>query len=142
VNLAGSPFGGTFTGTGIVGNVFSPQAAGTGTFVVSYSYTGSNACSGMAHTNIIVANCTGIEEMAGTLTFEVYPNPASDELHVSFPDMEPRTISIYSMNGTLVHSEKVNAMQHTLHLSWLSKGLYIVKVNGAEGQSSKKILLQ
>ncbi len=142
VNLAGSPFGGTFTGTGITGNVFSPQAAGTGTFVVSYSYTGSNACSGIAHTNIIVANCTGMEELNRALAFEVYPNPANDDLHVSFPDMEPRTISIYSMNGELVYSEKVQAMQHTLHIRELSKGLYVLKVNAAEGQSSKKILLQ
>lgn len=142
VNLAGSPFGGTFTGTGIVGNTFSPQAAGTGTFVVSYSYTGSNTCSGIAHTNIIVANCTGMEELNRALAFEVYPNPASDDLHVSFPDMEPRTISIYSMNGELVYSEKVQAMQHTLHISELSRGLYVLKVSGAEGQSSKKILVQ
>lgn len=142
VNLSGSPFGGTFTGTGIVGNTFSPLVAGTGTFVVSYSYTGANACSGIAHTNIIVANCTGVEELTTSPAFEVYPNPASDDLHVSFPDQEARSISIYSMNGELVYSEKVNAMQHTLHLGELSKGLYVLKVNGAEGQSSKKILVQ
>ncbi len=142
VNLSGSPFGGTFTGTGIVGNTFSPLTAGTGTFVVSYSYTGANACSGIAHTNIIVANCTGVEELNASLSFEVYPNPASDDLHVSFPDQEPRSISIYSMNGELVYSEKVSAMQHTLHLGELGKGLYVVKISGSEGQSSKKILLQ
>jgi len=142
VNLAGSPFGGTFTGIGIVGNTFSPQAAGTGTFVVSYSYTGANACSGIAHTNIIVANCTGVEELNRALAFEVYPNPASDDLHVSFPDMEPRTVSIYAMNGELVYSEKVQAMQHTLHISELSRGLYVLKVSSAQGQSNKKIILQ
>lgn len=142
VNLSGSPFGGTFTGTGIVGNTFSPLVAGTGTFVVSYSYTGANACSGIAHTNIIVANCTGVEELTTSPVFEVYPNPASDDLHVSFPDQEARSISIYSMNGELVYSEKVNVIQHTLHLGELSKGLYVLKVNGAEGQSSKKILVQ
>lgn len=142
VNLAGSPFGGTFTGIGIVGNTFSPQAAGTGTFVVSYSYTGANACSGIAHTNIIVANCTGVEELNRALAFEVYPNPASDDLHVSFPDMEPRTVSIYAMNGELVYSEKVQAMQHTLHISELSRGLYVLKVSSTQGQSSKKITLQ
>jgi hypothetical protein len=142
VNLAGIPFGGTFTGVGIVGNVFSPQTAGTGTFVVSYSYTGTNACAGIAHTNIVVANCTGIEEIAGNLAFEVYPNPATDEVQVKFPGTEPRTISIYSMNGALVYSEQISALQHTLHLGELSKGLYVLKVSGTDGQSSKRILLQ
>lgn len=142
VNLAGIPFGGTFTGVGIVGNVFSPQAAGTGTFVVSYSYTGANACAGIAHTNIVVANCTGIEEIAGAQTFEVYPNPASDDVQLKFSGMEPRTISIYSMNGALIYSEQINALQYTLHLGELSKGLYVLKVSGTDGQSSKRILLQ
>ncbi len=142
VNLAAIPFGGTFTGTGIVGNTFSPQAAGTGIFVVSYSYTGSNSCSGIAHTNIVVANCTGIAEAGSMPGFGLYPNPASDDLHVEFPDQEPRTIQVYSMSGELVYSENVTVMQYTLHLSALSKGLYIVKVSGAEGQSSKKILMQ
>lgn len=142
VNLSGSPLGGTFTGTGIAGNVFSPQAAGTGTFVVSYSYTGANACSGIAHTNIVVANCTVIEEVTRAVVFDVYPNPASGEVHVKFPDMEPRSISIYSMSSELVYSENVQAMQHTLHVGELSKGLYVLKVSGTEGLSSKKILLQ
>lgn len=142
VVLTGTPLGGTFMGAGISGNTFSPQSAGTGSFVVSYSYTASNACSGIAHTNIIVANCTGMEEAGNALTFDVYPNPAGDDIHVRFPDTEPRSISLYSMSGELVYSEKVQAMRHTLRVSGLSRGLYILKVNGTEGQSSKKILLQ
>lgn len=142
VNLSGTPFGGTFTGIGIVGNAFSPQAAGTGTFVVSYSYTGANACSGIAHTNIVVANCTGIEEIAGAEVFDVYPNPATDVITVKFPDMDTRSISLYAMNGELVYMEQVSTMQYTLHLAELSKGMYFLKVSGANGQSSRKILLQ
>ena len=142
VALTGTPLGGTFMGAGISGNTFSPQSAGTGSFVVSYSYTASNACSGIAHTNIIVANCTGMEEAGNALTFTVYPNPDGDDIHVRFPDTEPRSISLYSMGGELVYSEKVQAMRHTLRISGLSRGLYILKVNGTEGQSSKKILLQ
>lgn len=142
VNLSGTPFGGTFTGTGIVGNAFSPQTAGTGTFVVSYNYTGANACSNVAHTTIIVANCTGLEEHAGKALFETFPNPATDELHVRFPDVQLRTISLYAMNGDLIYAEQVSSLQYSLPVSALSSGLYVLQVVGADGQSSKKILKQ
>ena len=141
VNLVGSPFGGTFSGIGIIGNTFSPLTAGTGTFVVSYQYTGTNTCSGIAHTSIVVANCTGMEELK-ELAFGLYPNPAGSEIRLDFPDMETRTISIYSMSGVLVYSEQVNAIEHTLLVHELSRGLYVLKVSSTAGQSSKKILLQ
>lgn len=43
-NLVGAPVGGTFTGTGIVGNAFSPVSAGTGVHTITYTYTDGNGC--------------------------------------------------------------------------------------------------
>jgi hypothetical protein len=39
VTLSGSPAGGTFTGTGVSGNIFDPSVSGAGDFDVSYAYT-------------------------------------------------------------------------------------------------------
>jgi hypothetical protein len=35
--LAGTPFGGTWSGTGVVGNTFCPGTAGAGTFTITYT---------------------------------------------------------------------------------------------------------
>ena len=40
--LSGIPSGGTFSGTGISGNIFSPAQAGAGTFTITYSTTSGN----------------------------------------------------------------------------------------------------
>lgn len=45
VPLIGTPTGGTFSGAGIIGNSFSPVAAGVGTHTIAYSYTDGNGCS-------------------------------------------------------------------------------------------------
>ncbi len=46
INLpAGSPAGGTYAGTGVIGNQFYPGTAGVGTFDVVYSFTAINGCS-------------------------------------------------------------------------------------------------
>lgn len=44
VNLTGSPAGGTFSGTGIIGNAFSAVAAGVGIHQITYTYTDGNGC--------------------------------------------------------------------------------------------------
>ena len=43
--LTGSPSGGTFTGSGITGNIFNPATAGSGTHTITYHYTNANGCS-------------------------------------------------------------------------------------------------
>jgi trimeric autotransporter adhesin len=53
INLSGTPSGGTFSGEGITGNMFSPSA---GTQVIIYSYVDVNGCSNSASTTITVNN--------------------------------------------------------------------------------------
>jgi gliding motility-associated-like protein len=42
--LTGYPLGGTFSGPGIIGNVFNPATAGVGTHDITYTYTDGNGC--------------------------------------------------------------------------------------------------
>src|SRR6185436_11330628 len=50
----GSPAGGTYSGTGVVGSNFDPAIAGIGTQTITYSYTDAQGCSNSATTNITV----------------------------------------------------------------------------------------
>ena len=54
VVLAGIPAGGSFSGTGVSGNSFSPTAAGLGTHAVSYVFTDANGCSNTAVQSVVV----------------------------------------------------------------------------------------
>jgi gliding motility-associated-like protein len=51
IALAGSPAGGTFSGTGVTGNNFAPSA---GTQTITYNYTDGFGCSGSANTTITI----------------------------------------------------------------------------------------
>ncbi|MDQ3051717.1 MAG: proprotein convertase P-domain-containing protein [Bacteroidota bacterium] len=50
----GSPTGGVYTGTGVVNGNFDPAVAGTGTHLISYTYTNSNSCQATATQSITV----------------------------------------------------------------------------------------
>lgn len=51
ISLAGTPSGGTFSGTGVTGTNFDPSA---GTQTITYSYTDGNGCSNSANTTITI----------------------------------------------------------------------------------------
>ncbi len=44
VTMTGAPAGGTFSGPGVTGNVFSPSAAGVGTHLVTYTFVTPDLC--------------------------------------------------------------------------------------------------
>ncbi len=50
----GSPAGGTYSGTGVSGEVFSPSTAGAGTHTITYTYTDGNGCTNSANQTITV----------------------------------------------------------------------------------------
>jgi len=52
--LIGTPAGGTFSGTGVVGGSFDPATAGVGTTTITYTITDANGCTGVATTDIVV----------------------------------------------------------------------------------------
>ena len=53
VTLVGTPIGGVFTGTGVVGNQFCPTTSGVGTFTLTYTIT-SGGCTFTTTTSVTV----------------------------------------------------------------------------------------
>jgi hypothetical protein len=51
---AGSPAGGTYSGTGVSGTDFDPAAAGSGTHTITYYYEDANTCAASASTTLAV----------------------------------------------------------------------------------------
>jgi len=54
ISLSASPAGGSFSGNGVIGNVFNPSISGTGMQTISYSYTDAAGCLYQAQSSIFV----------------------------------------------------------------------------------------
>ena len=62
-----------------------------------------------------------------------YPNPVQDQLHLQYsPDVQPRQIELYDLQGRLVRSQG-NAFE-TVDLSQLPTGTYTMRVTMKDGQ--------
>ncbi|MCZ8284595.1 MAG: zinc-dependent metalloprotease, partial [Bacteroidia bacterium] len=125
VGLTGTPAGGTFSGTGVSGNTFSPTVAGAGTFTINYSYTNSNGCSNSTSKVITVQLCTGLEEINGG-EWSVYPNPAKESLVIKFASMPENNaaVELYDATGKLVVSRRATEQSVTLDVQHMASGIY------------------
>lgn len=68
----------------------------------------------------------------------LFPNPATRQANLKLPDGSfPATAKIYDMSGKLILKKKILNEVSTLDVSSLQKGIYVVSVLDAIGNSSK-----
>ncbi len=85
-------------------------------------------------------NCSPIsataEQVNSYLSFNVQPNPFSNQITINTANTSIQHYSIYNLQGKLLRSGKLNAHQNTIDLSALPANVYILNV----GHSIQKIV--
>ncbi len=71
----------------------------------------------------------------------VYPNPASQTLHVAIPTLGERKFCLYNLSGQMVLETKVFS-ESEIDISNLSNGMYVFKIFGGQKVSSGKVVVQ
>ncbi len=140
---SGFPSGGTYTGDGVVGNIFYPSIAGAGVHEVTYTYT--DVCTSFIQQEIVVVVCTGIQsEGFSQATISVFPNPFSDEFIVESSSLlQHATISLDDAMGKLitdVHFSLLNRNRILFSCSSLAAGVYWITVKDKDVSVKFKIV--
>ena len=79
------------------------------------------------------------------MVFDLYPNPATDEVAIVFEETNDVLIEIFDMMGRMIYCEQVDSKQKkiTLLLSSYQKGIYLVKLTTADSKTGlKKLIIQ
>lgn len=82
----------------------------------------------------IRAGTASIKRQNRVKTFEAYPNPALNDITVSFTKGGTHTVMIYDILGSLKKSVVVNSGS-TINLAELTKGIYVMKLEGDNSYS-------
>lgn len=78
ITLTGSPSGGTFSGSGLSGDLFTPANANIGTNSISYSYTNpSTGCSKTVNQNVSVYNSPAVSISGLNPSFNLTDSPVT-----------------------------------------------------------------
>lgn len=127
----GMPAGGTYSGAGVTNGDFDPAAAGSGTATITYEYTDSSGCTGIATADLIVDDCSSLNELAADAVV-VYPNPASDVLNIR-SEVGITAIQIVDLSGVIV----ANSTESVISVANLAAGMYVINVTTESGVATK-----
>ena len=107
---------------GATGQSFIPSSPGDYFDIV----TQSGCCSEASDTLYFAP--TGIGNVANHYSYQVYPNPAVDDLHID--NACGKTVTIYNLIGKAILTRKLVADKAQVSLSGLGSGIYFVELAG------------
>ena len=143
--LSGSPTGGSFSGPGISGNVFSPATVGPDTIMITYLYADTNGCSGASSQTVIVDVCTSSFGPKVTESVDVFPVPSSGILQLSITGFQNRsgTFSLFDLQGKLVAESEFTLQdgRTSIDFSGQFKGVYFARITCEGITVTRKVVL-
>jgi subtilisin family serine protease len=74
----------------------------------------------------------------------VYPNPASDEVHVALNDAHKAALTIYDVMGRVMFTYSFNGLNHTTlenYLNSLNTGVYFINAVSESGTETLKLVI-
>jgi hypothetical protein len=126
------------------------QAGGTTSESIARTYTAgtyyaqvfgfSGANSGTVCYTLRVALGTATRETelvnAGAFKAQIFPNPAKDRLNINVNNLPGKTsIQLFDVNGRVVLSQQMVQNNSALNISTVPSGIYLVRLNNADGKS-------
>lgn len=127
---SGAPAGGTYSGAGVSGVLFSPSLSGAGNFVLSYQYSDANNCTNTASTAIVVDACLGFgQTLNKDASLHVFPNPGQGIIFITSDREKILSVRLTDVNGKVVlrqgYLEEIKIM---LDISRELPGIYVLEV--------------
>jgi hypothetical protein len=140
--LVGEPLGGTFSGDGVLGDMFFPALPGTGGQNITYTYVDNQGCVNVAQQVIQVDPCDyiGVDNIEGQL-FSIYPNPAENFFNIQSSENSPYTAVLMNVSGQIIKTYN-GYKQLQIPTDELASGCYHVKINAEESTSTVQIMVQ
>jgi len=121
----GFPFGGQYTGDGIVANVFDPATVSIGEYEVTYTYQDAGSCTNASATDIIVVNiCDNIYENANRIA--VFPTITSD--FVTLSGCQNKELQMIDSNGRIVLSKTTISSSEIIDVATFASGIYTLRI--------------
>jgi hypothetical protein len=102
-----------------------------------YTFTVTENIELIAH---FAKSILSITETIGSSVIKIYPNPSGGELKIVSGELKVDNIEIFDAFGKKVGEFSASVKETSIDISYLSAGVYFVKVNTEVGEVVKKVL--
>jgi hypothetical protein len=85
----------------------------------------------------------GLKNYFNTIEYRIFPNPFSDILSLEQTGInsnETNKFYLIDIFGTLIFEEQINSKKQSFDLSFLSNGIYYVRIKGNSANKTFKII--
>ena len=116
-----------------------------GIATISYTVTNAGGCSTTVVWNIAVVNRAGVHNVDLSTVFNIYPNPAGDNLNVSWKNIAvgKAVVTIADMSGKVVMTAPANMQnasgEMSLNVNSLPNGVYLLEIATEAGTYHGKV---
>ena len=139
------PCGGlTFHGATSVGHHMGVVQQPSGRLVLATWYkTASMTSADGGLYGLFVPTVSGIEGASSSTQFSLFPNPASDRVHLTFgPNEQVTSIELVDIQGRTVHHWPVNGLRTVdLEVDGMPSGVYVIRVTGPRTSVAQRLII-
>lgn len=86
-------------------------------------------------------NALNVNEEAKSITFEMFPNPASNQVTISVSNQESK-LTVYNINGQIIQKQNLVVGKNQINLSNTNSGLYMVYIASENQYIVKKLIVK
>lgn len=104
--------------------------------------TAANSCTNAITFIQNVSICTGLNETEQVEEFNIYPNPTSGQVNLSFTSDELRIIEIIDLLGKKVYSTISFKQDLLIDATSFNKGIYFINILNDNFKTSKKLIVE
>jgi hypothetical protein len=103
---------------------------------------------GSSWSNVATNSFAGVNDNKMELNLSIYPNPAGEKVNLSIGQALQGSVKIVlsDLLGHTVHSQEVKDLKlnsvHTIDVSDLKEGIYMLKVSSDEGSTTRKVIVR
>lgn len=126
VQLSVSPANATVSGLGVNNLTFDPSIAQIGVNEISANYIDGNGCGAATSINLIVEQCSGLNENAAQ-NLQVFPNPSEGIITLKNATIGSEFF-IFDFKGQLVKTGLVSSENQEISLEKVASGVYTIQV--------------
>ena len=84
-----------------------------------------------------------VAENPATLTdCSVFPNPTGGKISVDMNASEIRLLTLYSMQGKVLHRQKLSGGLNVVDYEFPHPGIYLIRITGSDGEQTEKIMVR
>ena len=109
-----------------------------------YSYSGVHHYADVGKTFGFSMRClkdiaTEINDINYHNNFLIYPNPATDRVYIDCAVRQNMKVQVYNVIGECVLQRELSSSTNDIDISSLSKGIYVIKLTGANWTVQRKL---